>query len=191
MGAELSDLDWSQIWYNTKTASPNVLASETNYKVLSRWYFVPARVAKYTQNYSELCFRGCSNIGTYYHTWWSCPKAQTFWSEIFQLANILTNKSISLDPKSALLNLKPDNLTHIQFKLIRQLFTAAKQTLAKAWKSPNLSVNEVLSRTNKAMTHAKMSAMDSDTITKFEKEWMPWITYTTSNTFNNDVLLPW
>ena len=101
------------------------------------------------------------------------------------------NRKIQTDPKTALLNLKPSNLTSAQFKLIRQLLTAAKQTLAKAWKSPNLSVTEVLNRTNNAMTHAKMSAIDTDTITKFEQTWEPWLTHMLPNAFNKDVMMPW
>ena len=188
---ELEASECKQIWNCTKSASLNESAIETNYKVITRWYLVPARIAKYVQNYPEHCFRGCSSTGTYFHIWWSCPIAQSFWSEIFHIINILSEKKISLDPKTALLNLKPDNLSLTQFKLIIQLLTAAKQTLAKAWKSPNLPLNEVVNRMNNAMIHAKMMAIDTDTITRFEKIWKPWITYTIPNVFNNDVLQPW
>lgn len=39
-------INWSQIWNNTKSASPNIVAFETNYKVLTRWYLVPARISQ-------------------------------------------------------------------------------------------------------------------------------------------------
>ena len=130
--------EWNQIWSTTKTASPNIMASEANYKVLTRWHLVPARVAKYVQNYSPQCFRGCTDLGTYLHIWWSCPKAQTFWKGIFKIVTKLLGKTILPDPAMALLNLKPDSISHTQFKLLVQLFTAAKQTLAKSWKSPKL-----------------------------------------------------
>ena len=190
-GAELSTVEWGQIWNNTKTASSNVQAAETNYKVLTRWYLVPTRVAKFSSNYSELCFRECSDIGTYIHTWWSCPKAQIFWSEVFQLINALTNISFPLDPKMAIFNLKPDNLSYIQFNLISQLLTAAKQTIANAWKTPNVLISETVSRMNTAMTYAKMSAIEVDTIARFESIWEPWITHTMQNTFVNEVMMPW
>ena len=143
------------------------------------------------KNYSAQCFRGCSDTGTYHHIWWSCPKALTFWTEIFNIASILTKKKIPLDLKTALLNLKPDNITHMHFKLLSQLFTAEKQTLAKAWKSPNLIVNEVKEIMNNSMTYAKMTAIDTDMITEFERIWKPWITYAMPISFNNEVLMPW
>ena len=37
--------EWSKIWLATKSSSPNCFAVETNYKVLARWYMVPARIA--------------------------------------------------------------------------------------------------------------------------------------------------
>ena len=191
LGEELSSEEWGQIWNNTKTMSINVLAAETNFKVLSRWYLVPSRVAKFSSNYSELCFRDCANRGTYFHTWWLCPIVQKFWSEIFKIINVLTNKTIPMDPKTALLNLKPVNVPHVHFTLTNQLLTAAKQTIAKAWKSPNLHLNEVINRMNVAMVYAKMSAIEADTITRFESVWKPWLDYVTQNTFNGEVLKPW
>ena len=96
-----------------------------------------------------------------------------------------------MDPKLALLNLKPHNLLHMQFNLIKQLLTAAKQTIAKAWRSPNLLMSEVVNRMNTAMKYAKMSAIESDTIARFECIWEPWINLTMQNTFVNAVMMPW
>ena len=162
-----------------------------NYKVLTRWYLVPDRIAKYVPSYSGQCFRGCTTAGTYFHTWWTCPKAQKFWKKTFEIANILTKLKIPPDPKLALLNLKPSNLLHAQFKLLTQLFTAAKQTIAKAWKTPNLSVTETKTRMNTAMSHTKMEALDTDTIARFENIWYPWTQYTAPGNFNEGVMMPW
>lgn len=76
---------------------------------------------------------------------------------------------MTLDPATALINLKPGNITHTQFKLLVQLFTAAKQTLAMAQKSSNLVVKEALIKMNNTMTHVKMLAIEMDMIPKFEK----------------------
>ena len=173
LGRELDNSDWNQIWNTTKTASPNIQAVEANYKVLTRWYLVPARIAKYAKNYSAQCFRGCSDIGIHFHTWWSCPKVQIFWIRIFKIASILSGKNIPLDPATALLNLKPEGILHSQFKLLLQLFTAAKQALAKAWRSSKLVVNEAVTKMNNTMTHPKMLAIDTDMIPQFVKMWKP------------------
>lgn len=68
--------DWSNIWLATKSSSPNSNAIETNYKVLTRWYLVPARIAKFIPTYPPNCFRGCDSLGTHFHIWWQCPIVQ-------------------------------------------------------------------------------------------------------------------
>lgn len=70
--------DWSSIWMATKSSSPNVLAIETNYKVLARWYLVLAIIAKYVPSYLGTCFQGCSAQNTHIQVWWHCPVAQQF-----------------------------------------------------------------------------------------------------------------
>ena len=90
----------------------------------------------------------------------------------------------------ALLNLRPDSHSHMQFKLLVQLFTAAKQTLAKSWKSPKLVLHEAIAKMNYTMTQAKMAAFELDMIPKFERMWQPWIAYIMP-TLDNRVLLPW
>lgn len=171
---KLDNSEWNQIWSSTKAASPNILALEASYKVLTRWYLVPARVAKYLPNDSAQCFRGRSELGTLFHIWWLCPKAQIYWKEIFNITSKLFDKIIPFDPAIALINLKPENITHAQFKLLIQFFTAAKQTLERAWRSSNLIVKEALDKMNNTMTHPKMIAIDMDTIPKFERTWQPW-----------------
>lgn len=69
-----------------------------------------------------------------------------------------------------------------------QLFTAAEQTLAKAWRSPTLVKNKAKAKMNYFMTHAKMIAIEMDAIPRFEAIWQPWITYTMP-TLDNSVLL--
>ena len=59
--------EWSAILSNNKSFSPNVIDIETTYKVLSRWYLVPATIAKFAPDYAGLCFCGCSEQGTYIH----------------------------------------------------------------------------------------------------------------------------
>lgn len=60
------DINWTQIWQATNSASQNIVTLETNYKVLTRWYLVPAS------------FRGCPTLGTRVHIWWECKIARSF-----------------------------------------------------------------------------------------------------------------
>lgn len=93
------------------------------------------------------------------------------------------------NPTSVLLNLKPDSLSGTQIKFFLQLLTAAKQTLAKAWKFLSLVVAEAKHRVNRTMTHAKMEAIEKDQVSKFNKIWQPWVTHCLPPTFDQSVLL--
>lgn len=103
--------DWVTIWTNTKNSSQNVIASEANYKVLMRWYLVPARIAKFIPEFSPNCFRGCGDRGTHLHIWWTCPLVQRFWETIFQMASTLHQVTLKPNPAIALLSLIPQDYT--------------------------------------------------------------------------------
>lgn len=59
-----------------------MLVLETNYKVITRWYLVPARIAKILPSYPSNCFRGCTDLGTH-GIWWTCSTVSSYWSEAF------------------------------------------------------------------------------------------------------------
>lgn len=98
--------------------------------------------------------------------------------------------SISPDPALALLNLKPPELTRTQFQLLIHLITAAKQTIAKAWKTQSLVVAEAKHRINRALIFAKMTAIEDNNIEKYNKIWRPWVKHYLSPDFDQTLLMP-
>lgn len=54
LGTTLDLTEWIHIWQATKSSSLNIAALETHYKVLTRWYLIPARNAKYVLQYYPL-----------------------------------------------------------------------------------------------------------------------------------------
>lgn len=98
LGFSLETTKWDTIWTTTKSSSQNIAALETNYKVLTRWYLVPTRIAKFAPNYSSSCFRGCTEPGSHFHTWWTCPIIKRFWEIIFRMISTLFAVSILLIP---------------------------------------------------------------------------------------------
>lgn len=85
----------------------------------------------------------------------------------------------------ALLNKKPPDVTDLQFKLLLQVTTAAKQTTAKAWKNSQLTVLETKNRVTRAMVHAKIGAVLLDRVRKFELLWKPWVDHYLPSDFDN------
>lgn len=175
LNIDLETEDWSSIWTNTKNSSQNVVASEANYKVLMRWYLVPSRIAKFLPEYPQTCFRGCKDKGTHIHIWWTCPLVQRFWATTFQMASTLHHVTLEPNLTIALLNLIPQDYTRAQRCLLLHLFTAAKQMIAKAWKTSALSIIKMKNRITQAMIHSKIEATIIDKVPQHFRIWQPWI----------------
>uniref|UniRef100_A0A2H6N237 Uncharacterized protein n=1 Tax=Micrurus carvalhoi TaxID=3147026 RepID=A0A2H6N237_9SAUR len=54
---------------------------EILYKMFYRWYFPTARLAKMFKDMSAKCWKCNQILGLYYHMWWMCPKAKTYWNK--------------------------------------------------------------------------------------------------------------
>lgn len=74
-----------------------------NFKVLMRWYMVPARLATFLPEASPRCFCGCGQLGTMYHIWWQCPKVRRYWIRVYNFIYTLTQVNLIKSPKRALL----------------------------------------------------------------------------------------
>lgn len=182
--------DWSSIWSNTKISAQNVVALEANYKVMMQWYLVPVRISKFLPAYPPDCFCGCGERGTHLHIWWTCPTVQRFRATIFQMASTLLQIPINPAPSLALLNSFPQDYTRAQLRLLLQLTTAAKQTIARAWKTPTLHIAEVKNRVTQAMIHSKIDATILDKIPQHLKIWRPWVDHFLPPDFDKHLLEP-
>lgn len=146
MGKTFTEEEWKQIWLSAKRWSNNGLAQETTSKVISRWYRTPTVVDQFALGVSSACFRGCGQEGAYFHTWWQCPVAQTFWNWVFGCLDTMFGGPHPIESEVALPLHKSGNLTIRRFKLETLLFTASKQVKAKEWRTPHLHTSEVMSR---------------------------------------------
>lgn len=107
------------------------------------------------------------------------------------MASKALETNVIIDPATALLNLKPAELSHNQFRLLIQLTTAAKQTIAKAWKTQTLVVAEAKHRMNKALIFGKMTAIETNKVMKFKKVWNPWVKHHLPPDFDESLFMPW
>lgn len=144
LGFSLEAADSDKIWIRTKVILTNHICLRD--KSQSPPPPVPVRIAKYAPNYSSSCLRGRGDLWSHLHTWWDCPVPKHFWKDVFfydfntvwnphQSWSILINRDQSWSYKHSPLSSR-------QFKLLLQIITAAKQTIAKTWKSPLLLIAE-------------------------------------------------
>lgn len=96
--------DWFHSFRRSYKGILNTGLIEANVKLITRWYYVPTRLAKIYPDALPLCFRGCGHLGTIHHIWWTCPRIRSFWNHFIALVRKVTGTAISQDPKIALLN---------------------------------------------------------------------------------------
>lgn len=98
---ETLDLEaWHSIALTASRSLINTSIVEANYKVLLRWYLVPAGLATFVPRASSKCFWGCGQEGTAYHIWWQCPKVQRFLIRVYNLIYTLTQTNLAKSPKA-------------------------------------------------------------------------------------------
>lgn len=140
--------------------------------------------------YPPVCFRGCGQVGMHAHIWWTCQLVQQFWTAIFCMASTLLK--VPLDPNLFLVLLNHGTLdcARTRLCLLLQLMTAAKQTIAKAWKFPKLYVLEVKNRITQAMIHGTIKATIQDRIPQHLKIWQSWVEQFLALDFDESLLEP-
>ena len=80
------------------STSKDTKVKEMNYKLLTKWYYVPTKMYKINHDASPLCWRECGEEGNHAHIWWQCSLIQTYWVEVLDLMKQIEGKEIELDP---------------------------------------------------------------------------------------------
>lgn len=155
----------------------NISLIEASIKVLTRWYYVPARLSVIFPGTSPLCFRGCELEGSMIYTWWTCPHIRSFWQKVFCTVSIITKKVIAPNPNIALLNGKIEALPKFRQTLVYFILLGAKVTITKAWKKPNVSFLGFKRKVSWTMAQEQIVAKLNDKSGNFYDTWEPWAIY--------------
>uniref|UniRef100_A0A803K9R1 Reverse transcriptase zinc-binding domain-containing protein n=1 Tax=Xenopus tropicalis TaxID=8364 RepID=A0A803K9R1_XENTR len=177
LGVSLTDTQWPQLWENLKHSSSNTVISEAGYKVLFRWYLTPVRLARIYHNTNDHCFRGCSAPGTMGHIWWHCPKVVRYWVRVYNLIFSVLHLNLRKNPYEALMGLPSAKVPKNKQKLLNHMFLAARQTIAKSWKSLSINFTLFKNKVDWIFINEKLSSIDMDRLKTFQTVWEPWIKY--------------
>lgn len=113
------DLDtWHSHFASAYKGMLNISLIEANLKVISRWYLVPACLAKYYSQSSPLY----DHLGTILHIWWQCPRIISYWNKIFRLIHKITGTAVIQDPTIAFLNHRIPKISKSTQSLIHFIF---------------------------------------------------------------------
>lgn len=155
----------------------NISLIEASLKVLTRWYYVPARLAVIFLGSCPLCYRGCELEGTMLHTWWTCPRIRSFWQKVFRTISSITKALVTPDPNIALLNRCIPALDKYSQTLAYFVLLGAKITIAKAWKQPTVSFRGFKRKVSWIMAQEQIVAKLHDQVVNFSETWEPWSMY--------------
>lgn len=134
LGITLSETEVATIWKRLSVTSVNSKLLELNYKCMTRMYMTPEKMHKINGERSWLCWRGCGEIGTMAHVWWTCPEMGLFWEEIKKFIREITHFDLPKDPKIFLFHLYDMPTKTYLRTLLPHFIDAAKTLIAKNWK---------------------------------------------------------
>lgn len=109
------------------------------YKTTYHWHLTPHRLHKVNSGVSDMYWKGCGLLGTYYHCFWACPRLLTFWTQVILQVGLISDLAIPLDPGLVILNVWRSLKTGpLRWELVELLFCAAHHVIAMFWKTPKV-----------------------------------------------------
>lgn len=106
----------SSLYQLTRSSSIDSKTQELNYKILLRWYRIPADLTRTYSSISDQCWRGCGHRGTLLHSWWECPVFRPYWEDIKSQIKEITGIDIPLSAIHFLLHIPPMPEKPVQVK---------------------------------------------------------------------------
>lgn len=107
---------------------------ESNYKLLTRWYYTPYLLHQYYPDTTDICWRCLGDRGTLLHIFWSCPKLTNFWTTVREVSQKFTEYKIPGDPAFFLLHVSNIPAKCYQESILGHLLNAAKSCIPLYWK---------------------------------------------------------
>ena len=179
-GVEISDTLWAQGLNRIKSCSINARLQLIQFKVIHRLHFSKTKLNRMFPSVSATCDKCALYDGTLGHLFWSCPKLQNFWDDIFHLYSVIYSKQ--LIPDSLLIILGCSNFSLTLPSSLQQALmfgmVVAKRVILRDWKSVSPPcykkwLNDMVS----CIYLEEIRYTLSDTHHKFLEVWGPFIEY--------------
>ena len=120
----------------------------------------PSKLSKMYKGVSGKCWKCKDQEGTFYHLWWTCKKAKTFWKRIHSIVQKILKTTIELKPGTFLLGLMDKNVKDKGGSLFSYMITAARLLYAQKWKNETIPmVNEWITKVMELAEMAKLTTI--------------------------------
>ena len=138
---------WEFLWGQGLKYTKCQAIKEQWYKMFYRWYLTPSQLSKMSNNYDGKCWKGCQNVGTFYHMWWSCPVTLKYWERVHKVIQCIMNVKFELNAKYYLLGVIPQNISKAKKDFFFYATASARISLAAKWRQDSPpSTDEWLNR---------------------------------------------
>lgn len=179
-----TDEQWENACILAHKCSISAGTQETSYKVLTNWYFTPARLHAWYPEATDVCWRCGAETGTMLHIWWECSHIRNFWDEVCAQIHAITETELEFSPECCLLHLSNYSLSRYKKSVVRHMLNAAKTIIPRHWKSTHtLKLTEWLSQVDSLYRMEETVAMASEITDKFHKLWKSWFIFKYSDDF--------
>lgn len=178
LGVSYTPDHWQKAPRMTYMATRSVNLWELTQKILLRWYLTPYRIAKFVLHSSTLCWRNCGQVGTLYHTLWSCRVITQYWKAVFHLLKQILKIHINVSPDLALLSLNIETIPTESRTIATHILLSAKLVLTRHWKKQTAPIiQEVISTTHTHAVYEMMFASTQNWLPVAERQWKTWMVW--------------
>lgn len=172
-----------QLYRLMHSSSVDTKMQENSYKVLTRWYRVPFKLAKIYPSTSDTCWRGCGLRGTFLHIWWECPRLRPFWLDVHAQIKSILDVELPDSPLESLLHVPATPLSQYRKSVLPHLLNAARRLIPIYWKKPQIPTRtEWINLVNSIMAAEEWMTKCRDRHEKFYSCWATWIHYSGKTT---------
>lgn len=133
LGKELTDDNWKAVLDSIYTSSPCARHNVIQLKIVLRVHLTKTKLVKIFPNVDPSCPRCKGQPADCIHMFWSCPRLNTFWANIFGAYNIMLQKNITPNPVSALFGFIPE-IHPKKCPLIAFTSLIARRLILLSWK---------------------------------------------------------
>lgn len=135
LGIQFTDVQRKKILYFAQKSSIATRVQETCYKIMTRWYSIPAVLHHFFPQVASLCWRCGTEEGTMLHVFWTSTKLTPFWLEVAHTIRHLTGVSLEGNPAACLLHISERPIKKYKTSLTIHLLNAAKACIPLCWRS--------------------------------------------------------
>lgn len=123
----------------------------------------PKKISRMYKNSSALCWKRESQEGSYYHLWWTCNVAKSFWSDIHTEMIQILGYTFNKLPEIYLLSLYMDSFPLKDRTVIWYGFYAARSVYAQQWRGKETpGIGKWIIKLNEMMV--------MDNLTKYQRD---------------------